>query len=208
MGFEAVNKLARKAACELKIKNNDPVAGTLCKVELGGQFLHLFISTNKRLPANLPDDLSNAQLLLRDLSIKDECINISFAGDKVRHVWNTRPRGEHSGNTVVELSDKVVKDCLSVGANFLNIVEVRPGEEVFIWFWWPNSAETPLLLFKPRALIESVNSEELHVLLDDIPESVRDKWGERGHLLLLQLYGGASAIFITREEKQWRWTRF
>ena len=99
---EAANKHARKAACELKIGSRDPVAGTLYKVESGGQLLHLrvFISTNKRLPANSPDDLSNAQLLLRDLSIKDECINISFAGDKVRRAWNSPPRVEHSGNTV------------------------------------------------------------------------------------------------------------
>ena len=100
MDFEAVNKHARKAACELKIGSRDPVAGTLYKVESGGQLFHLFISTNKRLPANSPDDQSNAQLLLRDLSIKDECIKISFAGDKVRRAWNSPPRVEHSGNTV------------------------------------------------------------------------------------------------------------
>ena len=39
----------------------------------------------------------------------------------------------------------------------------------------------------------------MHLLLDDIPEREREKWGEKGSLLLLQLYGGASVILINRK---------
>ena len=38
----------------------------------------------------------------------------------------------------------------------------------------------------------------MKVLLDDIPLEEKKKWGERGSLLLQQLYGGASVILINK----------
>ena len=39
------------------------------------------------------------------------------------------------------------------------------------------------------------------ILLGNIPEEWREKWGERGTLLLLQLYGGVSAILINKNDE-------
>lgn len=70
-----------------------------------------------------------------------------------------------------------------------------------MWWWWPTSGGTPLLSYHPRARIETVNDKETNLLLDDIPSHVRDEFGERGALLLLQLYGGASVILINENRE-------
>ena len=67
-----------------------------------------------------------------------------------------------------------------------------------MWWWWPTSAGTEFLSFLPRALIKSLSANEMNLLLDDIPERVRKKWGVRGSLLLHQLFGGANVILINR----------
>ena len=199
LDWVATNKLALRAASELKIgKSGDSATGALFEVESEGRPLYLFISTDKPLCATSPLDLSNAKLLLRDLQPGKECIRVSLSRGRVRRMWNTPPRVEHSGNTVVELSDEAARDCRSRGAHFLKIVEPRPGEEVIVWWWWPLAAGTVLFSFKPRALIESISEKELHVLLDDIPIQEKKEWGDRGSLLLRQLYGGASVILINR----------
>ena len=197
LDWVAVNKLALRAACELKLgSSGDSATGAFFEVESNGQLLQLFISTNKPLRATSPLDLSNAKLLLRDLQPGKECIRVSLSRGRVCRMWNTPPRVEHSGNTVVVLSDEAARDCRSRGAHFLKIREAHPGEEVVVWWWWPHAAGTALLSFKPRALIESINEKEFHVLLDDIPMQEKKEWGERGSLLLHQLYGGASVILI------------
>ena len=116
------------------MSNEDSAAGTLYVEESRGQSRHLFISANRRLPVNLlngaSDDchqflqLCNAQLL------KVECSRISLSGDRVRHVWNTQPHGDHKGITIVELSDEAASECQSCGAKFLRVGEAHPKEEV------------------------------------------------------------------------------
>ena len=55
----------------------------------------------------------------------------------MRDVWNTPPRVEHGGNTVVELSDEATKECCKGKAHFVVVGEALPGEEVVVWWWWP-----------------------------------------------------------------------
>ena len=86
-------------------------------------------------------------------------------------VWNTPPRVEYGGNTVVELIDEAAKECRKGKAHFLVVGEALPGKEVVVWWWWPLSAGTPpFLSFKPRALNESVSAKIMPILLCDIPE--------------------------------------
>ena len=68
--------------------------------------------------------------------------------------------------------------------------------QVNVWWQWPSSAGAEFLSFRPRALIRSLEATEIHLLLDDIPERVRDKWSERESLLLQQLFEGTSVILI------------
>ena len=70
--------------------------------------------------------------------------------------------------------------------------------QVIVWWWWPSSAGAAFLSLHPRALIKSLRANELNLLLDDIPEEEKKKWGERGSLLLRQLFGGASVILINK----------
>ena len=109
--------------------------------ESRGQSRHLFISANRRLLVNLPngapDDcpqflqLCNPQLLFNFFELREvECSRISILGDRVRHVWNTQPHGDHTGITIVELSDEASSECQSRGAKFLRVREAHPNEEV------------------------------------------------------------------------------
>ena len=107
LNWEKANRLALSAACELQMSNGDSAAGSLYREQFRGQTRYLFVSTHRRLLVKSPDDLSNAQLLLHVRPERCECIRLSR--DKVCHVWNTRPHGEHTGNTVVELSDEAVR---------------------------------------------------------------------------------------------------
>lgn len=125
-----VNACAFKASCELELGSMDPVAGTLCKFESEGHPMYLFISTNSRLLVDSPDDLSDAKLLLQ-VKPEAECKTITLR-DKVRQVWCSRPRVQHSGNTIVELSEEATKECELYGAHFLPIGKARPGEEVSV----------------------------------------------------------------------------
>ena len=129
LNWKKANKLALRATCDLKTSNGDSAAGILYKVESGGQTRYLFVSTHKRLLVKSPDDLCKAELLLHVLP-EDECECIRLSRDKVCHVWNTRPHGEHTGNTVVELSDEAARACRIKGANFLRIGTASSGEEV------------------------------------------------------------------------------
>ena len=129
LNWKVANERTRKAACELKMSNEDSAAGSLYEIESGEQLRHLFVSANRRLLVKSFDDLCKAQLLLHVLP-EDGCVSIHLSGDRVCDVWNTRSRGEHTGNTVVELSAEAVRECKSRGANFLKIGEARPGEEV------------------------------------------------------------------------------
>ena len=129
LNWEKANELALRAACELEMSNGDSAAGSLYEIESGGKLRHLFVSANRRLLVKAPDDLCKAQLLLHVLP-EDGCVSIHLSDDRVCDVWNTRSRGEHTGNTVVELSAEAVRECISRGANFLKIGEARPGEEV------------------------------------------------------------------------------
>ena len=56
----------------------------------------------------------------------------------------------------------------------------------------------PLFSFHPCALIKSVSSKEINLLLDDIHEKERKQWGENVSMILLQLYEGASVILINK----------
>ena len=129
LSWKKANEVALKAACELQMSNGDSVAGSLYKARSGEQVRHLFVSTNRRLLVNSTDDLGNAQLLLNVLP-EDKCQCVRLSGDRVHRVWNTRPRREHEGNTVVELSEEAARDCRKSGANFLKIGEARAGKEV------------------------------------------------------------------------------
>ena len=196
LDWKSANQLALKASCKLKMPSGDSVAGTLFDKESDGRHLHLFISTNRRLSIQSPDDLLNATLHLSDL--QPDKHYISLDSGKVLNVWHTSPRNEHRGNTIVELTDKAAEECRSSDAHFLKIGTALPNEEVVVWFWWPLATQTPVLLFKPRAIIESVNDNGLTLLLGDVPESIREMWGERGSQLLHQLYGGSSVILINK----------
>ena len=199
LDWKATNNLALKASCKLKMPSGDSAVGTLFEMESDGRLLYLFISTNRRLSIQSPDELLNAKLHLSDPEPdKNKCNYISLASGKVLKVWHTSPRNEHKGNTIVELSDKAAEECRNRDAHFLKIGTALPDEEVVVWFWWPLATQTPVLSFKPRALIESVNDNELTLVLSDIPESMREKWGERGSQLLHQLYGGSSVILINK----------
>ena len=70
--------------------------------------------------------------------------------------------------------------------------------KVIVWWWWPSSAGKGFLSFHPCALIKSLNENGMKLLLDDIPEEQKKKWGERGSLLLQQLFGGASIILMNK----------
>ena len=129
LNWQKANELSLKAACELQMSNGDSVAGSLYKVESGGNLQHLFISANRRLPVNSLEDFCSAQLLLHVLP-EDGCFRVPLSRDRVRHMWNTRTRREHIGNTVVELSEEVVEECVRNGANFQRIGEACTGEEV------------------------------------------------------------------------------
>ena len=71
--------------------------------------------------------------------------------------------------------------------------------QVIVWWWWPSSAGAAFLSLHPRAFIKSLRANELHLLLDDIPAEEKKNWDERGSLLLLQLFGGASVILINKK---------
>ena len=129
LSWKKANELAFKAACELQISNGDSVAGSLYEARSGEQVRYLFVSTNRRLLVNSLDDLCNAQLLLNVLP-EDECQCVRLSRDRVHRMWNTRPRREHEGNTIVELREEAARDCKESGANFLKIGEARAGEEV------------------------------------------------------------------------------
>ena len=129
LSWRKANELALKAACEHQMSNGDSVAGSLYKARSGEQVKHLFVSTNKRLLVNSTDDLCNAQLLLNVLP-EPERLCVLLSRDRVHSVWNTRPRREHEGSTIVELSDEAARVCMESGANFLTIGEARAGEEV------------------------------------------------------------------------------
>ena len=129
LNWEVANESACKSSCELEMSNEDSAAGSLYEIESGGQLRHLFVSANRRLLVKSPDDLCKAKLLLHVLP-EDGCVSIPLSGDRVCDVWNTRSRGEHTGNTVVELSAEAVRECRKSGAKFLKIGEARPGEEV------------------------------------------------------------------------------
>ena len=128
LNWEKANRLALSAACELQMSNGDSAAGSLFREQFRGQTRYLFVSTHRRLLVKSPDELSNAQLILHVRPERCECIRLSR--DKVCHVWNTRPHGEHTGNTVVELSDETARLCRRKGANFLRIGKASSGEEV------------------------------------------------------------------------------
>ena len=130
LSWKKANELALKAACELQMSNGDSVAGSLYESRSGEQVRHLFLSTNRRLLVNSTDDLCNAQLLLKNVLQEDECHCIRLSRDRVHRVWNTRPRREHEGNTIIELSEEAARNCRESGANFLKIGEARLGEEV------------------------------------------------------------------------------
>ena len=129
LSWKKANELAIKAACELQISNEDSVAGSLYEARSGEQVRHLFVSTNKRLLVNPLDDLYNAQLLLHVLP-EDECQCVRLSRDRVHPVWNTRPRREHEGNTIVELSEEAASNFRKSGVNFLKIGEAHASEEV------------------------------------------------------------------------------
>ena len=184
--------------------SGDSAVGTLFEMESDGRLLHLFISTNRPLSTSIQslDELLNAKLHLSDQQPdKHKCHYISLDSGKVLNVWHTSPREEHRGNTIVELSDEAAEECRNRDTHFLKIGTALPGEEVVVWFWWPLGTQTPVLSFKPHALIESVKDNELTLSLGDIPESVREKWGERGSQLLHQLYGGSSVILINKRRE-------
>ena len=69
--------------------------------------------------------------------------------------------------------------------------------QVNVW-WLPYSDSSPLLPFYQRALVESVSSNAMNLLLDDIFEEERKRGGERASLLLLQLVTGANVILINK----------
>ena len=129
LSWKKANELALKAACELQMSNGDSVAGSLYEERSGEQVRHLFVSTNRRLLVDSPADFCNAQLLLNVLP-EDGRLCVPLSCNRVHRVWNTRPRREHEGNTIVELSKKAARDCRKSGANFLKIGEARTGEEV------------------------------------------------------------------------------
>ena len=113
--------------------NEDSASGTLYEVESGGQFRHLFISANRRMPVDSPNVLCNAQLLLNRAiseSCEVECSHIFLTSDRVHNVWNTQPQGDHKGITIVELSNEVAVECQSLGAKFLRVGKAQPNEEV------------------------------------------------------------------------------
>ena len=137
LNWKQANDLALREACELQISNEDSVAGSLYEVESRGhseQLRHLFVSANRQLRVNSLYDLSNAQLLVFDDKSEIKRRSIALSREKVCHVWNTRPHGDHKGNTVVELSDEAARECRQSRANFLRIEEARRGEEVLIKF--------------------------------------------------------------------------
>ena len=70
--------------------------------------------------------------------------------------------------------------------------------QVNVWWWLPCSFRSALLPFHPRALVESVSSIAMNLLLDDIFEEERKRGGERASLLLLQLVTGANVILINK----------
>lgn len=125
--WKKANEYASKAACELMLPNGVSVMGTLVEKQKERSFEYLFISTNKLLPVNSPDDLCNAKLLFHDLK-KKGCVPLS--SQKVRNVWNTRLRGTHPGNTVVELNDEIAEEVRKRGADFIRVGNARPGTEV------------------------------------------------------------------------------
>ena len=128
LNWEKANEFARSAACELELSNGDSAAGTLYEVESGK---HLFVSVNKRLPFNSPNFLCNAQLLLNFCELREvECNRITLSGTRVCHVWNTQSHGDHTGITIVELSDEAAIKCQSRGAKFLRVGKAHTDEEV------------------------------------------------------------------------------
>ena len=130
LNWKKANELAFRAACELKLRNGDSAAGTLYETVSRRTHRHLFISANRRLQFNSPDDLCNSQLLVFDVQNEVMCQSIALSRDKVLRVWNTRAHAAHAGNTVFELSDDATSECQSRGANFLRVGEARVGEEV------------------------------------------------------------------------------
>ena len=70
--------------------------------------------------------------------------------------------------------------------------------QVNLWWWWPSSAGPEFLSLHPRALVKSPSANGMKLLVDDIPEEQKKKWGERGSLLLQQLFRGASIILINK----------
>ena len=129
LSWKKANELALRAACELQMSNKDSVAGSLYEARSGEQVRHQFVSTNRRLLVKSLADLCNAKLLLHILP-EDECQCVPLSRDRVHRVWNTRPRREHEGNTIVELSEEAVCDYKKSGANFPKIGKARAGEEV------------------------------------------------------------------------------
>ena len=146
LNWERANELALRAACELQMSNGDSVAGSLYEARSGEQVRHLFVTTNRRLLVKSPADLCNAQLLLNVLT-EDGRLCVPLSRNRVCDVWNTRSRGEHSGNTVVELSAEAASDCKLRGANFLKIGEAHTGEEVRLKSFLLADVQIPVLLY-------------------------------------------------------------
>ena len=139
LNWEKANELALGEACRLKTSNEDSAAGSVYKVEAGGQtsYSSLFVSTNtlRWLLVNSTNNLCSSQL---HVVPEDECERIHLTRDRVCHVWNNRPRGKHKGNTAVELRDEAAIECWSSAANYKTIKtskrsktsKVHSGEEV------------------------------------------------------------------------------
>ena len=70
--------------------------------------------------------------------------------------------------------------------------------QVNVWWWLPYSFKSALLPFHPRALVKSVSSNAINLLLDDVFEEERKRGGERASLLLLQFITGANVILINK----------
>ena len=156
LNWKQANDLALRAACELQMSNGDLAAGSLYKLEWEGQLRHLFVSANRRLPINSPNDLSNAQLLVFDDKSEIKRRSIALSREKVCHVWNTRLHWQNDGKTVVELSDDTANECRRTGANFLKIDEARAGEEVCVVLnQFFQICRTPSLLRQTRECIKT-----------------------------------------------------
>ena len=115
-----------KALCTLKLHASDEdvhqTFGALCKVELGGQHVNLFVGICINQEAESTEDLSEAVLWFPHLN--EDVRNLRI--HRPTNMWQER----ESNTVVIELTADDASTCRSRGANFLEVSTAIPGQWV------------------------------------------------------------------------------